>query len=108
MAARGHPTLVKPILVGRRHGQLVIVNRQLQIANAFEELVQEALPQVHRVLRTAYDRWGYNLSRNINTEQRSNITYVLMKPLEWLFLLCLYLGSTRPEEKIRRQYRSAC
>ncbi len=107
VAARGHPKTVKPILIGCRQGRPIIVNRQLQIANAFEELVQDVSPRAHRVLRRAYDRWGYNLSLKINTEKRSNAVYRLMKPLEWTFLLCLYAGCTAPEEKIRRQYRAA-
>ncbi len=38
VAARGNPNIVKPICVGNRHGKPIIVNRQLQIANAFEEM----------------------------------------------------------------------
>ena len=105
VAAQGNPKTVKPILIGRRGGQPIIVNRQLQIANAFEELVGDISPPAHRIIRKAYDKWGYNLSRKINTEKRSNAVYMLMKPLEWVFLLCLYLGCTKPEEKIRRQYQ---
>lgn len=34
----------------------------------------------------------------------SNITYVLMKPLEWCFLLVLYSVDKRPEDRIALQY----
>lgn len=80
------------------------MNRQLQIANAFEEMISDFSPQMHRFIRRTYDRYGYNLSLKINTPQRSNLTYFLMKPLEWLFLFCLYLGCQNPEAKIKKQY----
>lgn len=105
VAAMGSPQLVRPIGIGRRNGQPILVNRQLQIANAFEFMVEQVSPAAHRVIRAAYDRYGLNLSKKINTERLSNLTYVLMKPLEWFFLLVLYAYYSRPEEVIGRQYR---
>ena len=40
VAAGGHEKVVKPIRLGRRHGHEVIVNRQLCIANAFEQVLE--------------------------------------------------------------------
>ncbi len=34
----------------------------------------------------------------------TRLTYILMKPLEWFFLICLYLFVNEPEKKIARQY----
>lgn len=104
VAAAGDPAVVKPLRLGKRNGKLMIVNRQLLVANAFEEMIQDISPRLHRFIRTNYDRYGYNLSQKINTVSGANITYRLMKPLEWLFLLALYLCCTDPEQKIRRQY----
>lgn len=104
VSAKGSPNLVKPIHIGKRHGNPIIVNRQLQIANAFEEMLSDFSPKIHHWIRRNYDRYGYNLSLKINSEKRSNITYVLMKPLEWFFLLCLYFFCIHPEKKIRKQY----
>lgn len=104
VSACGTPRIVKPILIGKRHGRAIIVNRQLQIANAFEEMISDVSPKIHSVIRRNYDRYGYNLSLKINTEKRSNLTYLLMKPLEWLFLLFLYLCCEKPEKKIKNQY----
>ncbi|MBC9798373.1 hypothetical protein IBL28_20565 [Sinomicrobium sp. FJxs] len=106
VAACGSPKLVKPIRLGRRGGNTIIVNRQLLIANAFEEWVCDISPAVHRIIRRNYDRYGYNLSIKINSPLGANLTYVLMKPLEWLFLTCLYLFCRQPERKIRKQYRA--
>ena len=104
VAACGSPQLVKPLRWGIRGKQHIIVNRQLQIANAFEELIADLSPTLHRFIRKNYDRYGYDLSKKIKSRWASNLTYILMKPLEWGFLLCLYTFCLRPEEKIRRQY----
>ena len=55
VAAGGHPELVKPLRMGERHGHRIVVNRQLLVANAFEELLTERMPGVHRRLRHFYD-----------------------------------------------------
>lgn len=105
VAARGNPKLVKPLRVGVRHGRPAIVNRQLMIANAFEEWIQDIAPALHKSIRQFYDRYGYNLSQKINSVKASNFTYIVMKPLEWAFLLLLYLFCTNPEDRIQKQYR---
>jgi hypothetical protein len=105
VAASGDPKIVKPLRLGKRHGNTIIVNRQLLVANAFEEMVQNFSPGLHRLIRSNYDRYGYNLSLKINNEQMSNLTYILMKPLEWMFLICLYLCCEKPEEMINKQYQ---
>ncbi|MDX2282121.1 MAG: DUF6688 family protein [Saprospiraceae bacterium] len=104
VAASGHPKIVKPLRIGYRNGREIIVNRQLLIANAFEEMIQGISPTLHRGIRNLYDKYGYNLSKKINTPFRSNLTYILMKPLEWVFLLSLYLLCKNPEKKINKQY----
>jgi len=104
VAACGNPKIVKPIRLGKRNGNCIIVNRQLQIANAFEEMVHDFSPTIHHIIRNNYDQYGYNFSKYITTTNSSNITYLLMKPLEWLFLVCLYLFCVNPEKKIQKQY----
>lgn len=104
VAAGGHRTLVKPLRFGIRGGQKIIVNRQLAVANAFEELLQERFFRLHRALRRFYDTHGYPVSRLITTKLRADIVYILMKPAEWLFTCALYLLCTDPEQRIRRQY----
>lgn len=105
VAASGDPKIVKPLRFGKRYGNTIIVNRQLLIANAFEEMVQDFSPRLHRFIRRNYDKYGYNLSKKINNQQMSNLTYILMKPLEWGFLVSLYLFCPKPEQKINKQYQ---
>ena len=105
VAAGGHRKVVKPIRYGRRRGAIIIVNRQLCIANAFEESIAERFPRFHRWIRHVYDTYGYPLSNIITNERRADITYIVMKPLEWIFLVYLYLTDARPEIRINRQYK---
>ena len=104
VAAGGHKNLVKPLRFGKRRGRKIIVNRQLMVANAFEELLAEKAPDLHKKIRHFYDSHGYPLSKIITTPLRADIVYLLMKPLEWVFAFTLYMFSTNPEERISRQY----
>lgn len=104
VAARGHQSLVKPLRLGKRHGHWVIVNRQLAVANAFEELLQERVPGFHRIVRNTYDRYGYPIANHIRSTWASDIVWLLMKPAEWLFLAVLYLFDLKPENRIAVQY----
>ena len=68
VAAGGHEKVVKPIRLGRRHGHEVIVNRQLCIANAFEQVLEERTPGFHRALRHFYDTYGFPVARLIHSK----------------------------------------
>ena len=107
VAAGGHPRLVKPTRYGIRRGEKIVVNRQLCVANAFEQLIMERSPRFHRAVRQFYDTHGYPLSTKITTPLRADVTYLLMKPLEWCFLLVLYTFDQKPEERIAKQYTGA-
>lgn len=104
VAAGGHKKVVKPLRLGTRRNETIVVNRQLCIANAFEELIQEKMPRFHRRIRYIYDTYGYPISRKITTPTRADIIYILMKPLEWMFLIFLYTFDLKPEQRIARQY----
>lgn len=104
VSLRGHRKLVRPIRYGIRKGEKIVVNRQLCVANAFEQLLMEKTPRFHRAVRKFYDTYGYPISRHINTAWSADIVYVIMKPLEWFFLLVLYLLDVKPENRIASQY----
>ncbi len=106
VAACGSPQIVKPQRIGLRNGNPIIVNRQLSIANAFENLIEIKFPKTHRIIRRNYDKYGYPLSKRITSRFGANLTYLLMKPLEWFFLVFIYLFSLKPEELIHKQYRN--
>lgn len=104
VAAGGHKKIVKPLRYGKRLGDTIIVNRQLLIANAFEDLIAEKTPKFHRAVRSFYDKHGYPVSQHITTPTRADIVYILMKPLEYIFVFVLYLCDSHPENRIAVQY----
>lgn len=107
VAANGHASIVRPERYGERNGGVIICNRQLLIANAFEELVQEKFPAVHRVIRKQYDHVGdlvhkyYGL---FSIKLFADCIYFIMKPLEWIFLFFIYILDRKPENRIAQQY----
>lgn len=106
IAAQGHPALVRPLRLGRRHGQPIVVNRQLAVANAFEDLLRERWPRLQRVSRAIYDRLAWPLSRYLRRRTLADAVYLLMKPAEWLFYLALLLLDPHPPElRIDQMYR---
>lgn len=104
VAAGGDRKLVKPIRKGIRHGHEVTVNRQLQIANAFEEVLMVHMPGAHRRIRHFYDTYGFPIARAIKSNLVADIVYLVMKPLEWMFVIVLYLVEIHPEDRIAMQY----
>ncbi|MDD6990582.1 MAG: hypothetical protein PUI48_02015 [Oscillospiraceae bacterium] len=104
VAVNGHEKVVKPTRLGIRHGVKIGVNRQLCVANAFEQLIEDKAPRFHKWVRHVYDKYGYPLSKHITTKLRADLVYIAMKPLEWLFLLTLYLLDRDPESRIAVQY----
>ena len=104
VAAGGHRKIVKPIRMGKRHGHDVVVNRQLMIANAFEQILEEKVPRLHRKIRNFYDKYGFPVARLIKTKLAADIVWFVMKPLEWMFLIVIYLTDVNPEDRIARQY----
>ena len=104
VAAGGHRRIVKPIRMGKRHGHDVVVNRQLMIANAFEQILEEKVPKIHRRIRLFYDRYGFPIAKLIKTKSIADIVWFIMKPLEWIFLMVIYFVDVNPEDRIARQY----
>lgn len=104
VAAGGHRRIVKPLRMGERHGHAVIVNRQLMIANAFEQLLEERTPRFHRHVRHFYDTYGFPIAKLIHSRYTADLVYFMMKPLECLFLIVLYLFDVKPENRIAVQY----
>ena len=104
VAAGGDRKLVKPIRRGLRHGHEVIVNRQLQVANAFEEELMIHTPKLHRKVRDFYDTYGFPVAKAIKKNWIADLVYFIMKPLEYLFVIVLYAVEVHPEDRIAMQY----
>ncbi|HVU53740.1 MAG TPA: DUF6688 family protein [Puia sp.] len=109
IAAKGHKGLVKPLRAGVRAGGPIKCNRQLLVANAFEEWLEQHVSWLHAPVRRLYNHVGSYLHRHYGAFDRkwvSDMVYLLMKPLEWLFLVTLYVVDRRPENRIAQQYMS--
>ncbi len=109
VAARGHTAVVRPERLGVRGGRTIICNRQLLVANAFEELIEQRFPRLHRLIRRHYDRVGEQVERHYHLLDRkwlSDLVHLAMKPLEWSFVLVLYTFDRHPERRIAVQYLS--
>jgi len=107
VAAQGSRWLVRPQRFGLRHGRTIVVNRQLCVANAFEDLLHSRWPRFGRVCRQTYDRLGWPVSRLLCNKLLANLVYLLMKPAEWFFSICLLLfDNDNPEKRIDRMYQS--
>ncbi|MDQ0223853.1 DUF6688 domain-containing protein [Metabacillus niabensis] len=104
VSAKGHKKLVRPIRAGIRRGERIPVNRQLLIANAFENILEQYVPTIHKIIRNFYDKYGYPISKHIHSKWSADVIYLLMKPLEWFFLIVLYTVDKNPENRIHVQY----
>lgn len=65
------------------------------------------MPRLCRFVRRRQNRVDSFIHRYygiFNNKLVSDSVYVLMKPLEWCFLIALYLFDTRPENRIALQY----
>lgn len=110
IAAKGHHKVVKPLRNGERQGHKIIVNRQLMVSNAFEELLEQRAPWLHKVGRGVYNAVGSrcaSIYQVWGNRWISDVVYVMFKPLEWAFLLVLYVFDEKPENRIARQYITA-
>lgn len=106
IAAQGSPSLVKPMRWGTRRGKPIVVNRQLALANAFEDLLHERWPSFGRFARRTYDALAFPVSRALSRRWLANVIYVAMKPAELVFALTLlFLDPGDPEARIERMYR---
>jgi hypothetical protein len=109
VAANGHAKVVKPQRLGIRNGHNIICNRQLLVSNAFEDLLQDKLPFLHKPIRRQYNKVGNFIHRYygiFNNKFFADFIYIVMKPLEWFFLLTLYTFDKKPENRIAKQYLS--
>lgn len=104
VAANGNKKLVRPTRFGLRQNQKIVVNRQLLVANAFENWLEEYMPRFHRFVRRTYDSMNIPVNAWSKRKKLANVIYVFMKPLEWLFLLWLYSFDRKPETRIAKQY----
>lgn len=82
-ASRGHASVVGPFSETSHRGQHRLANRQLINLWNFEQLWQQREPQSHRWFRSAYNRLGPIIARQINSPWKADVVYLVLKPAEW-------------------------
>jgi hypothetical protein len=103
----GHQKLVKPQRIGYLGTSKVICNRQVLVANAFEQLLQNRCQRIHAVLRQGYDAFGRHLVNHpkfYKNKYVASLMYLSLKPIEWMFLVVIYTVHRQPESLIHGQY----
>ncbi|WP_314165055.1 DUF6688 family protein, partial [Lachnoanaerobaculum gingivalis] len=46
----------------------------------------------------------FPVARLIKSKWIADIIYIVMKPLEWIFLMVIYMSDVHPENRIATQY----
>lgn len=103
VAAQGHPWLDPPLRIGERRGRPIVVNRQLAVANAFEDLLHERWPRFGRSARHHYARWGRPVSHLLRARWAVFLSMLPAQAAFGLFLVLFDPGD--PEAHIDRIYR---
>lgn len=62
------------------------------------------LMSVRLIRREIKAQTGYPISQHISTKLRADVVYILMKPLEFIFIAVLYMFDADPESRIAMQY----
>ena len=68
---------------------------------------EQRLPGLHRPIRALYNKVGDFIHKYygvFNSKWVADLVYVLMKPLEWFFVVVLYAADRKPENRIAQQY----
>jgi hypothetical protein len=83
-AAKGHPRFVRSQPIMLDGGKQMMVNSQLQRLKFAELALQAVTPRLHKVIRGVYDVVGKFLAQKIQNPFLADISYILLKPIEWI------------------------
>ena len=90
--AKGHSRLVHGEDYLAPNGMAYRVNDQLRSLKAFELLLLSISPQSHLAGRWIYDRLGPRLAAMLVHPVLADVGYFVLKPVEWIALVCLGLA----------------
>jgi hypothetical protein len=89
-AGNGHATFVGPFFETERGGYRLQANQQLLTFWQFENLWQSRFPVSHGMFRKIYNHAGPVIARRMTSPWLADLTFLALKPLEWLARLCLW------------------
>lgn len=85
-ACKGHPFLVGSYLCDKTDRQS---NHQLDSFRKFEQWLEGNAPKLHQTARQKYNIVGPMIARKITHRWQANLTYLALKPMEWIFRLVM-------------------
>ncbi len=88
-ASHGHASLVGPFFETEHRGQRLRANQQLITLWQFEKRWQQRFPNGHRSFRRFYNYFGRNVASQIRSPWLADVTFLALKPVEWLAKICL-------------------
>jgi hypothetical protein len=104
----GHPRIVHGEGYHASDGTICRVNDQLRVLKAFELLLLGVSPKSHFACRWIYNRFGPRFAAMIVHPLLADAGYFLLKPVEWLAVVCLGFALRGKTDLIYRLYPSAC
>ncbi len=90
-SAYGYPWLVRPTLRLDHEGRRILESAQLVRLREFERLWGIKSPDTHRQFRRLYNVVGPLMAKCIQRPFLASVSYLALKPLEWLVMVLLKL-----------------
>lgn len=91
-AGHGHAEFVGPHFEVEHKGCRCLANQQLLTFWQFENFWRAQFPSSHARFRKIYNRVGPVVARRISSPWLADLTFIALKPLEWLARLCLQVN----------------
>lgn len=101
---RGHKQIVQSYHVRTPAGNILVVNSQMQYFKCAELVMMRVTPLFHGICRKIYDSSGPHLAKYIKYPLMGDITYFLLKPLEYIIMIHLKLLIPNMDHLSRRIY----
>lgn len=86
-SAQGYPFIVGEQTIHWHNGRNVYASKQMLRLWRFETIWSTHSPHSHKVFRIYYNCYGSALAKHINTPFKASLSYILLKPVEWILLL---------------------
>jgi hypothetical protein len=93
-AGHGHAEFVGPHFEVEHNGRRRLANQQLVTFWQFENLWRVSSPRSHALFRKIYNGVGPIVARCISSPWLADLTFIVLKPLEWLARVCLAVKTT--------------
>lgn len=88
-SSKGFPIIVGELIIYKHNSRHVHASKQMLRFWRFENIWAKNYPISHRKFRNIYNLSGKKLASHINTPLRASVSFILLKPVEWLSLMVL-------------------